>query len=194
MKKALIILLVVTMVVTSASMVFASRPDFAGPPANGPNRAPAPGEESIAAIAIGAGFDELVGALVYVDGELGTDLVGLFSEGTEQFTVFAPTDEAFEALYGALGVDEIKDLEAELVLDVLLYHVAEGRRAANSVVPRVRHRSITTLLGVSFSVSSSGVITDIDGQEVGIETPNISASNGIIHVIDTVLLPIKLED
>ncbi len=156
--------------------------------------APAPGDASIAAIAIDAGFDELVGALVYVDEELDAGLVDLFLDGTDQYTVFAPTNDAFEALYEALEIDGITDLEPELVLDVLLYHVAEGRRAANSVVPPRGTRTITTLLGATFSVNSSGVITDIAGQEVGIVTPNISASNGIIHVIDAVLLPLGEEN
>ncbi len=158
--------------------------------AAGAQRAPAPGTESIAEIAIEAGFGELVGALVYVDEELGAGLVDLFLSGTDQFTVFAPTDEAFQGLYGALEIDRISDLPAELVLDVLLYHVVEGRRAANSVVPPVRPRTITTLLGATFSVDRNGVITDIAGQEAGIVAPNISASNGIIHVIDTVILPL----
>jgi len=158
--------------------------------AAGAQRAPAPGTESIAEIAIEAGFGELVGALVYVDEELDAGLVDLFLNGTDQFTVFAPTDEAFQGLYGALDIDGISDLPAELVLDVLLYHVVEGRRAANSVVPPVRPRTITTLLGATFSVDRNGVITDIAGQEAGIVAPNISASNGIIHVIDTVILPL----
>ena len=158
--------------------------------AAGAQRAPAPGTESIAEIAIEAGFGELVGALVYVDEELDAGLVDLFLNGTDQFTVFAPTDEAFQGLYGALEIDRISDLPAELVLDVLLYHVVEGRRAANSVVPPVRPRTITTLLGATFSVDRNGVITDIAGQEAGIVAPNISASNGIIHVIDTVILPL----
>jgi uncharacterized surface protein with fasciclin (FAS1) repeats len=154
------------------------------------NRAPAPGDQSIAEIAIGAGFTELVAALVYVDEELDAGLVNLFLNGKDQYTVFAPTNEAFEGLYDFLGIDEITDLPAELVLDVLLYHVAEGRRAANSVVPPRGTRTITTLLGATFSVNTSGVITDKFGQSVTIETPNISASNGIIHIIDTVLLPL----
>ncbi len=79
------------------------------------NRAPAPGEESIAAIAIDAGFSELVAALVYVDAELDAGLVDLFLNGTDQYTVFAPTDEAFEGLYNALEIDGITDLPAELV-------------------------------------------------------------------------------
>ena len=154
-------------------------------------RAPAPSSESIAEIAIDAGFSELVGALSYVDAELNAGLVDLFLNGTDQYTVFAPTNEAFEALYGALEIDGITDLDAELVLDVLSYHVVEGRRAANSVVPPVRDRKITTLLGATFSVDRSGVISDIAGQEVNIVAADISASNGIIHVIDTVLLPLE---
>ena len=154
------------------------------------NRAPAPGPDSIAEIAIDAGFTELVSALVYVDEELEAGLVDLFLNGTDQFTVFAPTNDAFEGLYAFLGIEEISDLPPELVLDVLLYHVTEGRRAANSVVPPVRDRAITTLLGATFSVDSTGTITDLFGQEVGIVAPNISASNGVIHVVDTVLLPL----
>jgi uncharacterized surface protein with fasciclin (FAS1) repeats len=154
------------------------------------NRAPAPGNSPIAAIAIAAGFDELVAALGHVDAELDAGLVDLFLNGTDQYTVFAPTDEAFNALYGTLGVDGITDLPPELVLDVLLYHVAEGRRAANSVVPRVGTRTIETLLGATFQVTTAGQILDIAGQTATIDQPNISASNGIIHVIDTVLLPL----
>ena len=156
------------------------------------SRATAPGDQSIAEIAIVAGFSELVSALVYVDEELETGLVNLFLNGTDQYTVFAPTNEAFENLYDALGedVNGITDLPAELVLDVLFYHVVEGRRAANSVVPPVRPRTMTTLLGATFRVNSSGVITDIAGQEINIVAADISASNGIIHVIDGVLLPL----
>ena len=162
-------------------------PPMRGPNAPGPN---APGDDSIAEIAIDAGFSELADALYYVDDELGTGLVDLFLSGTDQYTVFAPTNAAFEALYGALEIDDITELPAALVLDVLLYHVTEGRRAANSVVPPVNDRVITTLLGATFTVNSAGVITDIAGQSVNIVAPDISASNGIIHVINRVLLPL----
>ena len=155
-----------------------------------PQAAPAPGTDSIAEIAIDAGFSELVGALVYVDEELDAGLVDLFLNGTNQYTVFAPTNEAFENLYEFLGIDEISDLPPELVLDVLLYHVTEGRRAANSVVPPIGKRVITTLLGETFTVDRNAVITDRFGQEANIVDANISASNGIIHVIDTVILPL----
>ena len=152
--------------------------------------APAPGDQSIAEIAINSGFTELVSALSYVDAELDAGLVNLFLNGTDQYTVFAPTNEAFLNLYAALGVDSIDDLSPELVRDVLLYHVVEGRRAANSVVPRKNSRTITPLLGVNFTVNSQAQITAV-GNTANIVTANISASNGIIHVIDAVILPIN---
>jgi uncharacterized surface protein with fasciclin (FAS1) repeats len=154
------------------------------------NSAPKKGETPIAGIAINAGFNELVEALVYVDEELDAGLVNLFMNGKDQYTVFAPTDAAFEKLYTALGVDNITDLPPTLVLDVLKYHVVEGRRAANSVVPPNGSRTITTLLGATFSVDTNGMITAV-GNTAKITSANISASNGIIHVVDTVLLPIK---
>lgn len=164
----------------------------------GNSASPAPGSESIAAIAIAAGFSELVGALVYVDDELETGLVDLFLNGTDQFTVFAPTNEAFEDLYGLLSavldaeIDEITDVPAEVVLDVLFYHVTEGRRAANSVVPRRGERTITPLLGETFAVRTDATIRDgLTGlrDDASIVSANISASNGIIHVIDQVIVP-----
>jgi uncharacterized surface protein with fasciclin (FAS1) repeats len=154
------------------------------------NSAPKPGDTSIAGIAINGGFNELVGALTYVDNELDAGLVNLFLNGKDQYTVFAPTDAAFKNLYTALGVNKITDLPATLVLDVLKYHVVEGRRAANSVVPQNGSREITTLLGSTFSVDSKGMITAV-GNTANIKSANISASNGIIHVVDAVLLPIK---
>ncbi|WNM19342.1 fasciclin domain-containing protein [Flavobacterium capsici] len=154
------------------------------------NRAPAPGNTSIAGVAVGAGFNELVSALVYVDTELNTQLVNLFANGTDQYTVFAPTDQAFQNLYAALNVTSITELPAPLVRDVLLYHVTDGRRAANSVVPKNGMRTITTLLSSQFYVLPNGSINAI-GNTANITTANISASNGIIHVIDAVLLPIN---
>ena len=156
------------------------------------------GDASIAEIAIGAGFSELVGALAYVDAELETGLIDLFLNGTDQFTVFAPTNAAFEDLYALLGsvlaaeIDEITDVPAEVVLDVLLYHVAEGRRASNSVVPKRGQRKISSLLGESFGVRADGSIEDgLTGlrDDASVETPDISASNGIIHIISGVIVP-----
>lgn len=152
------------------------------------NGAPAPGNQPIAQIAIDNGFTELVAALSYVDSSLNTGLVDLFMNGTDQYTVFAPTNTAFQNLYASQNVTAINQLPATLVRDVLLYHVVEGRRAANSVVPKKGVRNISTLLGVNFTVDRNAQITAV-GNTANISTANISASNGIIHIIDAVILP-----
>jgi uncharacterized surface protein with fasciclin (FAS1) repeats len=160
--------------------------------------APRKGTDPIAVIAIKGGFSELVAALEYVDEELDAGLVDLFLNGTDQYTVFAPTNDAFEDLYALLStvleadIDQITDIPAPVVLDVLLYHVTEGRRASNSVLPRNRDRKITSLLGEIFEVRSNGTIKDgLTGlrDDAAIDTANISASNGIIHVITQVIVP-----
>jgi len=150
----------------------------------------APGDDAIAIIAINGGFDELVNALVHVDTELNAGLVDLFLNGTDQFTVFAPTDDAFMTLYSALGVSSIFEVDPELVLNVLLYHVTDGRRSAKSVVPKKNLKNIETLLGVPFQVNPDAEIMAV-GNMANIIGVDISASNGIIHVIDQVILPIE---
>jgi uncharacterized surface protein with fasciclin (FAS1) repeats len=168
------------------------------------NRAPAPGAQSIAELVIAsataeedAEFTLLLAAIQYIAGTNPESVLiaGLFD--SEQYTVFAPTDAAFVDLVVALGVSvdtPFADIDAALgagtVEAVVSYHVVEGRRAANSVVPRVGTRTIDTLLGASFQVSPAGVITAI-GNTANIGPANISASNGIIHVIDAVILPIN---
>lgn len=145
-------------------------------------------DKSIATIATEAGFTELLSALIYVDESLDAGLVDLFANGTDQYTVFAPTNDAFNALYDALGIDGITDLDASTVLDVLLYHVTDGRRAANSVVPKNGMRTIETLNGATFMVDPDLMIYAV-GNYANITSANISASNGVVHVIDMVLLP-----
>lgn len=103
-----------------------------------------------------------------------------------QLTVFAPTDAAFEALLTELGVSA-EDLLAstELLTDVLLYHVSNGRQPSNAVLGKSQIR----MLKGGFVYQSGGKLTDNNGREVGFVATDIPASNGVIHVIDTVLLP-----
>lgn len=172
------------------------------------------GTDPIAKIAIDNGFNELVGALSYVDAELNTGLVKLFLEGTEPYTVFAPTDAAFAGLYTLLGsvlgteVDEVSDLPAEVVRDVLLYHVLKGPRPAFTVLPFpfpswlvkrfpfLGERRIGTLLGEKFIVRADGSIGDgltgVRPDDATIVSANIFASNGVVHVVDQVLVPASI--
>jgi uncharacterized surface protein with fasciclin (FAS1) repeats len=106
--------------------------------------------------------------------------------GKGQFTVFAPTDAAFVALLSELGVTPQQLLgNKALVTQVLLYHVARGNRDSAEVLSSDR---IRTLNG-GFFFQSGGVITDANGRTANIIATDIKASNGVIHVIDRVILP-----
>ncbi|OYR74128.1 hypothetical protein DJ71_19350, partial [Halorubrum sp. E3] len=130
--------------------------------------------DTIVDVAVAAdGFDVLVAAVQ----EAG--LVDTLS-GNRQLTVFAPTDEAFDA--AGITADNVGDVDDEFLTDVLTYHVVPGRRKANSIV---NADSVPTLNGATVDVD--GTVLN-DGQAEIAET-NIEASNGVIHVIDGVLLP-----
>ncbi len=106
--------------------------------------------------------------------------------GKRQYTVFAPTDAAFVSLLDELGLtaDELLS-DKELVTNVLLYHVAKGRRNSQIVLASERIRTLES----GFLYQSGGVLTDENGRTANIVAVDIKASNGIIHVIDRVVLP-----
>jgi uncharacterized surface protein with fasciclin (FAS1) repeats len=126
-------------------------------------------------------FSILIAALLAADPAVISTL-----DGKGQFTVFAPTDEAFVALLNELGLtaDELLS-DQELVTEVLLYHVAHGRRYANSVVTAERIH----MLNKSFTYPDGATLTDNQGRTANIVMTDVSADNGVIHVIDKVVLP-----
>jgi uncharacterized surface protein with fasciclin (FAS1) repeats len=102
--------------------------------------------------------------------------------GEGPFTVFAPTDEAFEAVpqetLDALAEDQ------EMLRAVLLYHVVEGEARASDVASM---SSAETLNGDSVRLRASGDTVRVDRARV--VKADVPASNGVIHVIDRVLIP-----
>lgn len=120
-------------------------------------------------------FSTLIAAVV------AADLVDALS-GDDQLTVFAPTDAAFAAI--DLNADNIDTVPVATLRDILLYHVAPNRRNAASVTSA---SSITMANGgtTSITVNSTGAFIN-DAQIV---QTDVAADNGIIHVIDAVLLP-----
>ena len=182
-------------------MLVAAAPAFArgGPPAG-----VVPGDQTIAEIADEAGFTLLLAAVGYI-AETNPDsalVEGLLNN--DQYTVFAPTDAAFVDLVVTLdgAFDEFNAADPFTSIDALLgagtveavvsYHVTDGRRATNSVLPRRGERTISTLLpGATFSVDTSANITAV-GNSAEIIGTDIPASNGVIHVIDAVILPVDL--
>jgi uncharacterized surface protein with fasciclin (FAS1) repeats len=114
--------------------------------------------------------------------------------GPGPFTVFAPTDEAFEGAAAALGI-KLDDLIAaliadpELLTDVLLYHVVSGNLPATEVVA-LNGQKVESLSGEKWTVIVDGEnvsIKDGYGVMVNVIDVDVAASNGVIHVIDKVL-------
>lgn len=113
--------------------------------------------------------------------------------GNRQFTVFAPTDEAFEDLADALGLENVADLlvpeNKELVTNVLLYHVSPGNKNSRNVVSSGR---VNTLLKQFIYSKVEDGVAKVGNETNGyanILAVDLRAQNGTIHVIDKVLLP-----
>lgn len=106
-------------------------------------------------------------------------------DGRRQFTVFAPTNAAFEALLSDLGLTPGELLaNTELVTAVLLYHATPGNRNATSVLQAPGVRMLNGQVAPTYV---DGEVPFIDGAEI--LTTDLRASNGTIHVIGSVLLP-----
>lgn len=112
----------------------------------------------------------------------------------DQYTVFAPTDAAFAHL-GLNAGNVCSALDRATLTNVLLYHVTEGKRFSQSVLPKHEGhmKRISTLLGLPFFVDAAGHIIDRDSSSHPvIALPNIAATNGVIHVVNDVILPINI--
>ncbi|OYX16931.1 MAG: fasciclin [Algoriphagus sp. 32-45-6] len=145
-----------------------------------------PPRQSIAEIAVDASeaetpqFTQLVAALTRAN------LVDAVSgDATDNLTVFAPTDAAFEALYEALGVSGIDEIPLETLTDVLLYHVVPARAFSqdlrqDATLPTLLEGQTLTVDLANLQINESGLIQ---------ESLNIHGVNGVIHAIDQVLLP-----
>jgi len=170
----------------------------------GSGTAPTPSSatQSIASIAASNGnFDILVAAL---------DAAGLVETFANpgDFTVFAPTDEAFTILAqdtfgidttglteGEIAVELVTLLGVETLTDVLFYHVQAGSSSLSDIQSS---GSVTTLLGgTTFGVDGdtlNDADPDVEDPEFVAGLTDISATNGVIHVIDRVLLPINVAE
>lgn len=120
-------------------------------------------------------FSTLIAAVIAAD--LATEL-----SARGQRTVFAPTDAAFAKL--GLDATSVATLPVDALKDILLYHVIPGRRESASLASATRVR--TAGGGFASIRTENGVTTINDAKVIGVDVP---ASNGIIHIIDTVLIP-----
>ena len=148
------------------------------PTAPPPTEAPAP---DIVDTAVAAGtFTTLAAAL---------EAAGLVEtlKGEGPFTVFAPTDEAFAKLDKALLDDLLKPENKDTLVAILTYHVVPGKVTAADVV---KLTSAKTVQGEEITIKVDGNTVMVNDAKV--TQTDIAASNGVIHVIDTVILPPSL--
>ena len=133
-------------------------------------------------------FSSLVAALTRAD--LTTDFVGALS-GAGPFTVFAPTNDAFQALLDSNDAwASLADIPAEVLEKVLLYHVSAAGNVRSTdlsngqVVP-------TLLADNTFTINLSGATPVIEAtmNTANIVATDVQSTNGVVHVIDTVILP-----
>ena len=120
-------------------------------------------------------------------------VVGILT-GQEKVTLFAPTDSAFAEL--SLDASNVCDAFAgdpAGLLNILAYHVTDGRRFSNSVFNRKGNaKEVEMILDTGYITTEGGMIYDAgttDGAGIVGDFFDINASNGVIHVIDKVLIP-----
>jgi uncharacterized surface protein with fasciclin (FAS1) repeats len=124
---------------------------------------------------------------ILVQAVVAADLVDVLS-GPGPFTVFAPTDEAFAALLAELGITaEALLADKALLTQVLTYHVVPGR-VVSSGIPF--GAAVGTVQGQPLVIAQSPLaITDARGRTANIIGTDVPTGNGVVHVIDRVILP-----
>ena len=143
-------------------------------------------------------LSSLVAALSKADEKEGTNLIPTLS-GDGPFTVFAPTNEAFTALLGSLdGFDSLEDFdtdeEKDLLATILTYHVVAGTAAKSTDLSN--GQKIETFQGEEVTINLDGgvYIQDATDDDATVVIADVMASNGVVHVINKVLLPQAIID
>jgi len=117
-------------------------------------------------------------------------------EGPGPFTVFAPTNAAFSKLPAGTVDTLVKPENKATLTAVLTYHVVAGRMTSADISHAIRighgQATLTTVQGEPLTATRSGrhlILTDAKGGKSMITIANVMQSNGVIHVVDTVLMP-----
>lgn len=116
-------------------------------------------------------------------------------EGPGPFTVFAPTNEAFEKLPAGTVETLLKPENKEKLTSILTYHVVPGKWTAMKLMSSIKKDGMATLKTVNGETLTAKMtgdlieLTDAKGGTSKVTIPNVIQSNGVIHVVDTVLMP-----
>lgn len=117
-------------------------------------------------------------------------LEAITAQGAD-FTIFAPTNDAFAAALGALGLTSVGELPSDVLTAVLMYHAVDDVLYAKDIVA-AGSGTLVTLSGeeISFEVVDGAVV--LNGGQATVIMADVMATNGVIHVIDGVLIPPSL--
>jgi uncharacterized surface protein with fasciclin (FAS1) repeats len=132
-------------------------------------------------------FTTLVSALTREDQP---DFAGILSgTASSPFTVFAPTNDAFGNLLTELGATGLNDITQSTLENTLKYHVVAGANVLSASL--TDNQTVTTFQGQNFTITTMGgaKITDANNRVSNIIAVDVQASNGVIHVLDKVILP-----
>lgn len=168
LNKKLILCLVVAALMVQVSLFAATQPPMPQP------------TQDIVEIASGdKQFETLVAAL---------QAAGLVDalKGDGPFTVFAPTNDAFNKLPKGTVEQLLKPENKDRLVDLLTYHVYPGKLVASDLM-KLNGKEIKMLNGKPAKIKVKNGSVFIDGAKV--TTPDVMAKNGVIHVIDTVMIP-----
>jgi uncharacterized surface protein with fasciclin (FAS1) repeats len=135
-------------------------------------------QKDVVDTAVGAGSFKTLAAALQAAGLVET------LKGSGPFTVFAPTDAAFAKLPAGTVENLLKPENKEKLKAILTYHVVAGKVMAADVV---KLKTAKTVQGTTVDISTTGGKVKVDNANV-VKT-DIAASNGVIHVIDTVIMP-----
>lgn len=125
---------------------------------------------------------------VLVEAVVAANLTSTLS-GTGPFTVFAPTDAAFTSLLGELNLTKAQLLALPSLAGILTYHTVAGNVRAADVVALPKPAAVTTVQTETFTVGTTLGITDQRARSATLLATDVIASNGVIHVINNVILP-----
>ncbi|GAB2774360.1 fasciclin domain-containing protein [Salinimicrobium soli] len=133
-------------------------------------------------------FEILVAALTREDDFTFVQTL-MSSSSPAPFTVFAPTNDAFVALLGELEMSSLADIPTDVLSATLTYHVVAGANVTSGDL--TDQMEVSTLANQSFTVNLGDPVTIVDanGRPSTVLATDVQANNGVIHVINTVLLP-----